>query len=281
MRLQVPNNIFTNLLKGKIEIFVNSYTQLSRQVFYDETKKNKISHPGEFGAYREGLIKEFMQIFTPERLNIGSGFAINATEQVSSQLDVILYDAAVTPKIENSSHQRFFPIECICGVGEVKSVLRSKAELGDALERLWRVKGMATSLHPRIKHECDKPKMPFTFLFCEEIKAKPALINEWYVEIYEKNGIPKEQWHNVIASIRSGIFKYTTMQDISVGSSIIPKGGIISSPVSRGNIPNKNFHMPSRDHGSHLISFGHDLALEFGNRKGKSPDLIAYTDEYK
>lgn len=277
----MPNNIFTSLLKGKIEIFSNSYTQLSRQIFYDDTKKNKIAHPGEFGAYREGLVKEFIQIFIPERLHIGSGFAINATEQVSSQLDVILYDPAVTPKIENSSHQRFFPIECICGVGEVKSVLRSKDELADALERLWRVKGMATSLHPRIKHECDKPKKPFTFLFCEEIKAKPDLINQWYVETYEKNGIPKEQWHNVIASIKSGIFKYATMQDISVGSSIIPKGGITPSSVVQGNIPNKNFHIPTRENGRHLISFGHDLSLEFGNRTGTSPDLIAYTDEYK
>lgn len=277
----MPNPIFSRLLKAKIESFVDSYTELTRQVFYEEEKTNKISHPGEFGAYREALIKDFLQIFTPERLQVGSGFAINATGQISGQLDVILYDPAVTPKIESSSHQRFFPVECICGVGEVKSVLRSKSQLGEALERLWQVKAMASSLHTRNEADRAKLKLPFTFLFCEEITATPGQIDSWFVERYEASNVPKTNWHNVIASIRSGLFKYTTMEDFSTQSGVVRKGGILANPVVRGGICNQTFHIPSRDDASHLISFGHDLSLEFSGRTGRSPDLISYTDEFQ
>lgn len=277
----MPNQIFTRLIKDKIEHFVSSYLELSRDVFFDPTKKNRIAHPGEFGAYREGLVKEFLQLFVPERLQVGSGFAINASEQVSPQLDIILYDPAVTPKFENSSHQRFFPIESICGVGEVKSILRTKNDLRDALERLWQVKRMAMNVHQRVNQERTKVKVPFSFLFCEKITATPEEVNRWFVEIYKQHDVVKEHWHNVIATIYSGLFKYATMQDITVGSSVIPKNSIGAIPVSFGGILNGNFHLPSKENGTHLISFGHDLVIEFANRTGTAPDIISYTDEYK
>lgn len=275
----MANPRFTLLLKKKIKSFIDSYEELSRQLFLDPSKKTNISHTGEFGAYREALVKDFLRMFVPERLQIDSGFAINANGEVSPQLDIILYDPAVTPRIEDAEYRRFFPIECICGVGEVKSVLRSKSELGDALHRLWQVKRMALNPHPRNSKNPSAP--PFTFLFCEKIEADPSGANTWFVDYYNSEKIPKDQWHNVIATIGSGIFKYSLMQEVQTTSTAIPKGGILAKPVLPGNIFNQNFHVPAKEDGGHLISFGHDLSIEFANRVGTLPDIISYTDEYK
>lgn len=275
----MANARFTLLLKKKIKSFVDSYEELSRQLFSDPSKNTNISHTGEFGAYREALVKDFLRMFVPERLQIDSGFAINANGDVSPQLDIILYDPAVTPRIEDAEYRRFFPIECICGVGEVKSVLRSKSELGEALQRLWQVKRIALNLHPRNSSHPSAP--PFTFLFCEKIDTDPEVANTWFVDYYNSEKIPKDQWHNVIATISSGVFKYSLIQDLQTTSAVIQKGGILAQPALPGNIFNQNFHVPAKEDGGHLISFGHDLSIEFATRTGTLPDIISYTDEYK
>lgn len=273
----MTNAIFTQLLKEKISTFSRSYTTLSKGLFYSSDNRNHLTHPGEFGMYRESLVKEFIQLFIPERLGVGTGFAINASDEVSSQLDIVVFDKDVSPKIENESRQRFFPIECICCVGEVKSVLRTKVELSDALSRLSRVKEMAAKVDPRRKPIA----APFTFLFCESIEGTPETIESWFVDAYQQSGVSKRMWHNEIATINSGLFKYVTVSDIDASGTIIPKMGIMADPFLRDDILIENFHLISKDDGGHLISFGHDLVIDVSGRKGVRPDLISYTGEYK
>ena len=112
------NDIFDKLIKSKIEQFKDDYVKLSRQIFVN--KDGTLIHPGEFGMYREKIIREFLAPFLPTRLAIGSGFVITAANNISTQCDIIIYDKEHTPVIENGE-QRFFPVECVVGVIEVKS----------------------------------------------------------------------------------------------------------------------------------------------------------------
>ena len=55
------NEIFSKLIRGKIEQFESDFLNISRQVFVD--KDGKLIHPGEFGMYREKIVAEFLKPF--------------------------------------------------------------------------------------------------------------------------------------------------------------------------------------------------------------------------
>lgn len=130
------NEIFEKLMYSKIERFVHDYANLSRSVFVN-TKGNLI-HPGEFGMYREQIVKELLKPFLPEKFDIGTGFIITSKNRISTQCDLIIYDKENSPIIENAE-QRFFPVECVVGVIEIKSNL-SKSDFKKAVSKLSKIK---------------------------------------------------------------------------------------------------------------------------------------------
>lgn len=209
------NEVFDKLVKSKIEKFVFDYKSLSREVFVNE--KGDLKHPAEFGIYREKIIKHLIQPFLPSRLAIGTGFIITSKNETSTQCDLIIYDKDNTPVIENEE-QRFFPIECVVGVIEVKSRL-DKSKLKEALIKLSEIKKLRESVSSNIYNfkngRNDKPFSPkaygrdqiATFLICESIEMNIKQdINTFFKDTY--NCIDKSLFHNMILSIDNGIFLY-------------------------------------------------------------------------
>jgi len=132
------------LIEAQLEAFAQNYLGASRQVFYDEAS-GKLMHPGEFGGLREGLVRELLRNFLPESYGISEGFVVSPSGDISSQCDIIIYSRIHAPVIQPAERQRFFPIESIVAVGEVKSVVDSVV-LRDALEKLARVKEIRANL---------------------------------------------------------------------------------------------------------------------------------------
>ena len=210
------NQIFETLIKSKIEKFYSDYIDLSRQIFVNE--EGKLIHPGEFGTYREKIIKSLLQPFLPSRLDIGSGFIITAKDNISTQCDIVIYDKASTPVIE-TEEQRFFPVECVVGVIEVKSNL-TKSTLKEALIKLTKIKKLKSDIGecPYIFKDFDS-NAPFdpqknpkdqmaTFLICESIAMDfENEINTFFNEAYK--GIDKSLYHNMILSLNDGCFMYS------------------------------------------------------------------------
>lgn len=209
------NNIFDKLVKSKIEQFERDYIDLSRQIFVDAS--GKLIHPGEFGTYREEVIKTFLAPFLPSRLAIGSGFIITSKDRISTQCDIIIYDKNHTPIIENGE-QKFFPIECVAGVIEAKSKL-SKTTLKDALIKLSAIKELRNDIDTnsyiykdyegnsafdtKVK-VCDQIA---TFLICESIDINiEKEIDTLFSDIY--SGIDKSHFHNMILCLDSCCFLY-------------------------------------------------------------------------
>lgn len=209
------NDIFEKLIKSKIAQFENDYINISRQIFVDNN--GKLIHPGEFGTYREKIIKNFLAPFLPNRLTIGSGFIITSKNNISTQCDIIIYDKEHTPIIENGD-QRFFPVECVAGVIEVKSKL-SKSMLKDTLIKLTKIKALKNDINHSVYvfkdykrnatfntkvNVCDQMA---TFLVCESIDFDVEKeINTIFSEIYE--GIDKSLFHNLILCLDSGCYLY-------------------------------------------------------------------------
>lgn len=209
------NQIFESLIKSKIEKFYNDYIDLSRQIFVNE--EGNLIHPGEFGTYREKIIKSLLQPFLPSRLDIGSGFIITSKDNISTQCDLIIYDKASTPVIE-TEEQRFFPVECVVGVIEVKSKL-TKSTFKEALLKLSKIKDLKNDIEdcPYIfkdypghepfdakKHIRDQMA---TFLICESIDIDfTNEFNTLFKDLYKD--IDKSLYHNMVLSLKDGCFLY-------------------------------------------------------------------------
>lgn len=209
------NTIFEKLIRAKIEDFVYEYNNVSREIFVNDT--GTLIHPGEFGMYREKIVAELLKPFLPSKLAVGTGFIITCQNNISTQCDIIIYDKENTPIIENGE-QRFFPIECVVGVIEVKSVL-NKTKFKEALQKLSNIKKLRSDIparNPYVFKDGDFAGFDAknnirdqiaTFLICESLdfdykNDKTDLFNEFYCDI------DKSLYHNMILSLKDGLFLY-------------------------------------------------------------------------
>lgn len=99
-----------------------------------------VPHPGELGAEREEIIRQFLRAYLPKRFEVSCGFAFDSTGNISQQLDIIISNSLVCPRFETAGGKRFYPCEAVVAVGQVKSSLRTRAEFRAAMANLASVK---------------------------------------------------------------------------------------------------------------------------------------------
>ena len=205
---------FHSVSSNQIEVEISLPTD-SRQVFVN--KEGKLIHPGEFGMYRENIVSNLLKPFLPQRLDIGNGFIITDKNRNSTQCDLIIYDKEHTPVIENGE-QRFFPIESVVGIVEIKSIL-SKHQFKEALIKLTKIKELKNDIEnkPYIFKET-KSNTKFnarinvqdqlaTFLICESIDFEISKeIDTIFKDIY--NDIDKSLFHNMILNLNGYCLLY-------------------------------------------------------------------------
>lgn len=135
------------LALSKSTKFKQDYLSLSKSLFKTTDVKNGLIHAAEFGRYRETLLREFLEAYVPGRAGFSEGFIAAQNGDISTQLDVVIYDRDATPKLEAAGGQIIFPIETCMGVGEAKSDLTFPA-LKEALQKLMENKRMRSRMIP-------------------------------------------------------------------------------------------------------------------------------------
>jgi len=274
----MPNRVFTKLIEEKIEIFKSAFSN-AKEIFYDSTT-GKLIHPGEFGVYREKAVIDFLKSFIPNKFQIDSGFVLNNNDEISHQCDLIIFDSTLTPNIHSSNNQRFFPIETVVAVGEVKSVINSMAELRKAVIKLSNIKMMRERI---VEPFVDQPVIigtkreyhPIvnvydqvcTFLICEkfgfDIKDKFFRPNDVMSYLYED--IKEARYrHNFILSIEDGLFLY--LDDI----------GLVGYPVFGGMLTGT---FVTSDNDRHFTEFILSMLTVIGFVTILSPDLRHYINK--
>lgn len=213
----MSENIIKTIAKVKAERFRAAFETESEAIFFDSN--NKLIHPGEFGIYREEVVKDFLRLFIPANRDISSGFVVTtSSDDISNQSDIIIYDAKHTPVIVDDKKQKFFPIETVCGVGEIKSN-PNKREFKEAMQKLVKIKQLRTKcMHtpPIFRDPClinsavDFKETLFdqvyTFLICKSFNFNvDELINR---ECNFFSGIDLSYRPNIILSLKDGIFAY-------------------------------------------------------------------------
>jgi len=106
----MPSSIFQALSTQKVDAFRATFATLSRELFYGKDEE-RLRHSAEFGAFRERLCADFLKLFLPTYLSIGSGFLINRDDKVSTQCDLVIFDPQYTPLVEDAERRRFFPLK--------------------------------------------------------------------------------------------------------------------------------------------------------------------------
>jgi hypothetical protein len=244
----MSNYIFTKILEEKIEFFKFAFQQTSKDIFFDENSK-KLIHPGEYGTYREAICRDFLRFFIPTRLAIGTGFLISDKGNVSKQCDLIIYDLNSTPLIENSERQRFFPVETVCAIGEVKSDI-DKSGLKEAINKLARNKRLKEDISNPVAIKRDQPGSfnpkeysydnIFSFLICNKFNFDHTNLHNEIGSFYD-NDIEHHQKHNLILSIQDGILLYRSDND-----------QIMMYPFFDGNVLSNSFVIPDTNKNCHF-----------------------------
>lgn len=139
-----PMNIVDKIITSQLEIFATNFSNVAHSIFYDENTQSLI-HPGEYGMLRESVVRDLLTHFLPESFGVSQGFVVSPDGSVSNQCDIIIYSKLFSPKIHTAEQQRFFPVESVLAVGEVKSTADPHT-LKSALEKLIRVKEMRANL---------------------------------------------------------------------------------------------------------------------------------------
>jgi hypothetical protein len=109
---------------------------------YEALAKTLVGHRAEKGRIVEAVVKTALRAILPGRFSIGTGFAITASGKSSSQLDLVIYDAMFNAPIILEGGTGLFPIECIYGFVEVKSLLDGPA-IETATKAIGVVRGFA------------------------------------------------------------------------------------------------------------------------------------------
>jgi len=215
----MSNSSFEHLLKEKVDNFKLSFLESSRAIFLDES--GKLIHPGEFGQYRESVCKDFIRFFVPRFLDIGQGFLINSYEKTSHQCDIVIYDSNSTPLIESNEKQRFYPVETVVAVGEVKSIL-TKAGFAEAINKLSKIKMIREEIaHPCVIKKASKGEYNpihnpydqiFTFLICQKLNFDVSNITNEINSLYSTSILSRHK-HNLILSLEDGLLAYYDKND--------------------------------------------------------------------
>jgi len=114
----------------------------SAKLRQDFLELSTVPHNQLKGNQAEALLRKFLNDHLPKRFSAGSGFIIDANDNVSKQTDVLVYDAYNCPVYRTDENAGIYPSDNVAAVVEVKSVL-DKARLQEANENIVAAKSLS------------------------------------------------------------------------------------------------------------------------------------------
>ncbi len=82
-------SVIKSIINNKINRWVAEFSVESAEIFNKSTDRY---HCLEFGKYREKCTREFLRSFLTGKFEIGNGFVVNHEGEVSSEIDIIVYE---------------------------------------------------------------------------------------------------------------------------------------------------------------------------------------------
>lgn len=173
---------------------------------------NSIPHNLEKGQAIEEIVKKFLQEYIPKRYSVTSGFVIDTNDNISSQEDVIIYDAFNCPIYRPGERTAIIPIDNVASLLEVKSELNT-SNLAESLQKIHHVRKLQKS-PPSSSYFSHPAELSHTYCVIFAFKSKVSIqtiFDIWKKQIKDDN---TDIFHScaLIVIPDTGIF--TTIVDI-------------------------------------------------------------------
>ncbi|MCL2913845.1 hypothetical protein L2725_08570 [Shewanella corallii] len=117
------------------------FESISIQLIAEFTKSTQVKHHGGKGDIREDAFRDFLAEYLPRKYGTGRGEVISSQNDVSGELDIVIFDNDHCPLFIKSSSHSVYPAESVYGAISMKSNLDS-TELQDAYENIVKFKRM-------------------------------------------------------------------------------------------------------------------------------------------
>jgi len=165
-----------------------------------------------------------LKFIVPRSLDISTGFIITCMNDVSTQCDIVVFDSRMTPLYQEGDRQRFFPVESVFCIGEVKSTL-SRTQLSEALNKLAVTKALGERItHPLILRK--SPAGPFdpvnhaydlvpTILICQKLGFDTTGIELQMDSLYDQS-IEHRHKNSLNLSIEDGLLSYYDKSQVNL-----------------------------------------------------------------
>jgi len=122
-----------------VQKYIDALRKTGKQLEADFEKSKDIHHSASKGSFRENIVDSIIRPFLPKIYGLSGGECFSKDNQISKQLDLIIYDELYSYKIPYSDNFIQFPCESIYGNIEVKSYL-SKGDFLKSVENIASLK---------------------------------------------------------------------------------------------------------------------------------------------
>jgi hypothetical protein len=155
-----------------------------RQLLERFEESKAISHAATKGSLREGYLKDFLATFVPTGFAISSGFITDSKgEDVSPQLDLLVFDHSCLPSVVMSAFCTVVPLEASRLAIEVKSMLKQDdfAQIKTQQETIRKMRYSWTAKHRTHLMTSNCLGMP-QFIAAFETSCSQDTLQRWFDE---------------------------------------------------------------------------------------------------
>ena len=90
------------------------------------TNRTVISHPGTKGDASELNWIEILRKYLPKRYSVDKAFIVDCNNNISDQIDIVIYDRQYSPFVFNQDDVKYIPAESVYAIFEVKQELNKE-----------------------------------------------------------------------------------------------------------------------------------------------------------
>ncbi|WP_153006692.1 DUF6602 domain-containing protein [Aeromonas schubertii] len=147
----------------------------------------RMEHHGLEGQIREIAVKECIEPFLTHSFHCGTGKIIDSLENLTDQLDLVIYQTKAAPPILINQDLGLFPVECCRYAIEVKSTLTA-TEIKDSIKKFNSIKKLISYPRKQENGEIVRGGLPATVLFAFDSDVTGSEIDRFLK--YEASDLP-------------------------------------------------------------------------------------------
>jgi hypothetical protein len=256
---------------------------------FEEIQSNN-PHAAESGAEAELILKAFLKARLPRRFDIESGLVVNTDGTISSQTDLIIFDALNSPVYRQGPKVHILPRDNVAVVIEVKSKL-NKDQLKDAAKKIASVK----RLRPTPITNVDQPVTFGDMIMTNTLGCVFAFDSYTSLDTLADNlkeinsAYDSADWIDLVVVLDKGYIGYAIQ--LPFGQNF--PGWFGGACVEDFPLPPYYIHLVKHDSGdltlnhffvklmAHLTFFRKRSSIDFGSVLGPDPDEIMTIQGYQ